>query len=173
MTSVASGVLLGPYLITQPIGAGGMGEVYRAHDTRLDRDVAVKVLPIEIAQNQDRRARFEREARAIAALTHPNVLAIHDVGSHDGTAYLVTELLDGETLRQRLVDGAVAPRKAVEIGIQIASGLAAAHEKGIVHRDPTGAPLVLLIQISRDGRRYAYTAGEKRGTVFVIDGVKW
>ncbi len=99
-----------------------MGEVYRAHDTRLDRDVAVKVLPIEIAQNQDWRARFEHEARAIAALTHPNVLAIHDVGSHNGTAYLVTELLDGETLRQRLVDGAVAPRKAVEIGIQIASG---------------------------------------------------
>jgi hypothetical protein len=135
MTSVASGVLLGPYLITEPIGAGGMGEVYRAHDTRLDRDVAVKVLPTEIAQNQDRRARFEREARAIAALTHPNVLAIHDVGSHNGTAYLVTELLDGETLRHRLGDGAVATRKAVEIGIQIASGLAAAHEKGIVHRD--------------------------------------
>jgi len=148
MTSVAAGVLLGPYLITQPIGAGGMGEVYRAHDSRLDRDVAVKVLPIEIAQNQDRRARFEREARAIAALTHPNVLAIHDVGSHDGTAYLVTELLDGETLRQRLVDGAVAPRKAVEIGIQIASGLAAAHEKGIVHRDLKPENVF----ITRDGR---------------------
>ena len=148
MTSVASGALLGPYLITQPIGAGGMGEVYRAHDTRLDRDVAVKVLPIEIAQNHDRRARFEREARAIAALTHPNVLAIHDVGSHNGTAYLVTELLDGETLRQRLVDGAVAPRKAVEIGIQIASGLAAAHEKGIVHRDLKPENVF----ITRDGR---------------------
>ena len=135
MTSVASGVLLGPYLITQPIGAGGMGEVYRARDSRLDRDVAVKVLPTAIAHDPDRRARFEREARAIAALTHPNVLAIHDVGSHEGTAYLVTELLDGETLRQRLADGAVAPRKAVEIGMQVASGLGAAHDKGIVHRD--------------------------------------
>jgi dipeptidyl aminopeptidase/acylaminoacyl peptidase len=148
MTSVTSGLLLGPYLITQPIGAGGMGEVYRAHDTRLDRDVAVKVLPTEIAKDQDRRARFEREARAIAALTHPNVLAIHDVGTHDGIAYLVTELLDGETLRQRLADGGVAPRKAVEMGIQIASGLAAAHEKGIVHRDLKPENVF----ITRDGR---------------------
>ena len=148
MTSVASGALLGPYLITQPIGAGGMGEVYRAHDTRLDRDVAVKVLPIEIARDPDRRARFEREARAVAALTHPNVLAVHDVGTHDGTAYLVTELLDGETLRQRLADAAVAPRKAVEMGIQIACGLAAAHEKGIVHRDLKPENVF----ITRDGR---------------------
>ena len=148
MTSVASGVRLGPYLITQPIGAGGMGEVYRAHDTRLDRDVAVKVLPTEIAQDPDRRARFEREARAVAALTHPNVLAVHDVGTQDGTAYLVTELLDGETLRQRLADGGVAPRKAVEMGIQIASGLAAAHEKGIVHRDLKPENVF----ITRDGR---------------------
>ena len=148
MTSVASGVLLGPYLTTQPIGAGGMGEVYRARDTRLDRDVAVKVLPVEIAQNQDRRARFEREARAIAALTHPNVLAIHDVGSHDGIPYLVTELLDGDTLRQRLIDGALAPRKSVEIGIQIAGGLAAAHEKGIIHRDLKPENVF----ITRDGR---------------------
>ena len=98
-----------------------MGEVYRARDTRLERDVAVKVLSAQIAQDADRRARFEREARAVAALTHPNILAIHDVGSHDGTPYLVTELLEGETLRQRLSDGAVAPRKAVEMGIQIAN----------------------------------------------------
>jgi hypothetical protein len=125
-----------------------MGEVYRARDTRLDRDVAIKILPTQIAQDPDRRARFEREARAVAALTHPNILAIHDVGSHNGTAYLVTELLEGETLRQRLADGAVAPRKAVEMAIQIASGLAAAHEKGIVHRDlkPDN------VFITRDGR---------------------
>ena len=95
--------------------------MYRARDTRLERDVAVKVLSAQIAQDADRRARFEREARAVAALTHPNILAIHDVGAHDGTPYLVTELLEGETLRQRLSDGAVAPRKAVEMGIQIAT----------------------------------------------------
>jgi len=125
-----------------------MGEVYRAHDTRLDRDVAVKVLPSQIARDPDRRARFEREARAIAALTHPNILAVHDVGTHDGIAYLVTELLDGETLRQRLADGALAPRKAVEMGIQIASGLGAAHEKSIVHRDLKPENVF----ITRDGR---------------------
>jgi hypothetical protein len=133
--SLTPGVRLGPYLITQAIGAGGMGEVYRARDTRLERDVAIKVLPAQVADDPDRRARFEREARAVAALTHPNILAIHDVGSHDGTAYAVTELLEGETLRQRLAAGALPSRKAVEIAIQIATGLAAAHEKGIVHRD--------------------------------------
>ena len=145
---IASGARLGPYLVTQPIGAGGMGEVYRARDSRLERDVAIKVLSIELAQDPDRRARFEREARAVAALTHPNILAIHDVGSHDGTAYLVTELLEGETLRQRLGDGAVPPRKAVEMAIQIANGLAAAHEKGIVHRDLKPENIF----ITRDGR---------------------
>jgi eukaryotic-like serine/threonine-protein kinase len=133
--ALALGVRLGPYLITHAIGAGGMGEVYRARDTRLERDVAIKVLPTEVAQDPDRRARFEREARAVAALSHPNILAIHDVGSHDGTAYAVTELLEGETLRQRVAGGAMPQRKAVEIAIQIASGLAAAHQKGIVHRD--------------------------------------
>jgi eukaryotic-like serine/threonine-protein kinase len=133
--SIALGDRLGPYLITHAIGAGGMGEVYRARDTRLERDVAIKVLPTEVAQDPDRRARFEREARAVAALSHPNILAIHDVGSHDGTVYAVTELLEGETLRQRIAGEALPPRKAVEIAIQIASGLAAAHEKGIVHRD--------------------------------------
>ena len=148
MASVATGVRLGPYQITQSVGAGGMGEVYRARDTRLDRDVAIKVLPSQIALDPDRRARFEREARAVAALTHPNVLAIHDVGAHEGTPYLVTELLEGETLRQRLEDGALTPRKSVEIGVQIAGGLAAAHEKGIVHRDlkPDN------VFVTRDGR---------------------
>ncbi len=135
MGSLAPGVRLGPYSITHAVGAGGMGEVYRARDTRLARDVAIKVLPSEVAQDPDRRARFEREARAVAALSHPNILAIHDVGTHDGTAYAVTELLEGETLRQRIAGGALPLRKAVEIAIQIASGLAAAHQKGIVHRD--------------------------------------
>jgi len=125
-----------------------MGEVYCARDTRLQRDVAIKVLSTTIEQDPDRRARFEREARAVAALTHPNIVAIHDVGTHEGTAYLVTELLEGETLRQRLGAGAIAPRKAAEVAIQIASGLAAAHEKGIVHRDLKPENVF----ITRDGR---------------------
>jgi hypothetical protein len=143
-----NGRTLGPYIVQDKLGEGGMGEVYRARDTRLDRDVAIKVLPAEVALDPDRRARFEREARAVAALTHPNILAIHDVGSQDGTAYLVTELLAGETLRQRLGEGALTPRKAVEMGIQIADGLAAAHEKGIVHRDLKPENLF----VTRDGR---------------------
>jgi tetratricopeptide (TPR) repeat protein/TolB-like protein len=126
---------LGPYEIIAPIGAGGMGEVYRARDTRLGRDVAIKVLPAEFASDPDRLRRFEQEARAVAALDHPNILAIHDVGTHEGAPYLVTELLEGETLRDRIQAGPLPPRKAVEIGVHIAQGLAAAHEKGIVHRD--------------------------------------
>ncbi len=112
-----------------------MGEVYRARDTRLERDVALKVLPDEVSSDAERRARFEREAKAVAALSHPNILAIHDVGDHAGTAFAVMELLDGQTLRDRLSGGALPARKAGEIGAQIAHGLAAAHEKGIVHRD--------------------------------------
>jgi Tol biopolymer transport system component len=148
MGSLTSGDRLGPYLIDRAIGAGGMGEVYRARDTRLGRDVAIKVLRIEVAKDPDRRARFEREAQAVAALSHPNILAIHDVGSHDGIAYAVTELLEGETLRQRLADGAMPPRKAVEVAVQIAGGLAAAHEKGIVHRDLKPENVF----VTRDGR---------------------
>ncbi len=117
------------------IGAGGMGEVYRARDTRLGRDVAVKVLPAEFAVDPERLRRFEQEARAVAALSHPNVLAVYDVGTHEGSPYLVTELLEGESLQDRLRPGALSVRKAVETAVQIAQGLAAAHEKGIVHRD--------------------------------------
>jgi serine/threonine protein kinase len=112
-----------------------MGEVYRARDVRLGRDVAVKVLPAELAGDRERLRRFEQEARSVAALSHPNILAIHDVGTHEGAPYLVTELLEGETLRARLQGGALAPRKAIDLGAQIAQGLAAAHERGIVHRD--------------------------------------
>jgi Tol biopolymer transport system component len=112
-----------------------MGEVYRARDTKLDRDVAVKILPPHFAQDQDRLARFEREAKAVAALSHPNILAIHDFGRHDGTTYAVMELLEGNTLRERLAGGALPQRKAVEYAAQIASGLSGAHDKGIVHRD--------------------------------------
>src|SRR5271165_4968715 len=126
---------LGPYEIIAPVGEGGMGEVYRARDTRLNRSVAIKVLPQSIAADAERMQRFEQEARSIAALNHPNILAIYDVGVQDGTSYLVMELLEGETLRERLEPGALPVRKAVEIATQIAHGLAAAHERGIMHRD--------------------------------------
>jgi serine/threonine protein kinase len=126
---------LGPYPVQALLGAGGMGEVYRAHDPRLGRDVAIKVLPAHLAADADALARFEREVRAVAALSHPNILAIHDFGTDDTIAYAVMELLDGETLRQRLANGPIAWRKAVRIATQIADGLAAAHAKGIVHRD--------------------------------------
>jgi serine/threonine protein kinase/TolB-like protein len=132
---VQPGTRLGPYEIVAPIGAGGMGEVYRARDTRLGRDVAIKVLPEEFADDPERLRRFEQEAKAVAALDHPNILAIHDVGTHEAIPYLVTELLEGESLRDRLRAGGLTVRKAVETAVQIAQGLAAAHEKGIVHRD--------------------------------------
>jgi len=121
------GTRLGPYEILSPIGAGGMGEVYRAHDTRLGRDVALKILPPEVAGDSSRRARFEQEARAVAALNHPNIVAVYDVG--DG--YMVSELVDGETLRGTKF----GLRKTLDIAAQIAGGLAAAHAAGIVHRD--------------------------------------
>ncbi len=130
-----AGTKLGPYEILAPIGAGGMGEVYRALDPRLGREVAVKVLPEHLARNRDALARFEREAKAIAALSHPNILAIHDFGSEEGLAYAVTELLEGETLRSRLEREALGWRRGVEIAEAIAGGLAAAHTKGVVHRD--------------------------------------
>ena len=146
--SLTAGARLGPYEVVSPIAAGGMGEVYRARDTRLQREVAVKVLPELFATDPDRRARFEREAQAVAALSHPNILAIFDVGVQGTTAYAVTELLEGETLRERLQQGALPLRKAIEYGVQIARGLAAAHDKGIVHRDLKPENLFLL----NDGR---------------------
>jgi len=133
--ALASGTQLGPYQILAPLGAGGMGEVYRARDTRLEREVAVKVLPESLAGNQEALARFEREAKAVAALSHPNILALYDVGTHQGVSYAVTELLEGETLRSRLVPAALPWRKAAEVAAAIADGLSAAHAKGIVHRD--------------------------------------
>ena len=133
--ALTSGTKLGPYEIIAPLGAGGMGEVYRARDTRLGRDVALKILPDSFAREADRLRRFEQEARAVAALNHPNILAIHDIGQHDGSPFLVSELLEGESLRAALDRGALPQRKTIEYGVQIAHGLAAAHEKGIVHRD--------------------------------------
>jgi serine/threonine protein kinase len=127
--------MLGPYEIVAPIGHGGMGEVFRAHDTRLARDVALKVLPEAAHGDWERFQRFEREARAAGALNHPNVVVLYDVGSQEGSPYLVSELLEGETLRERLLRGPLGPARAVEIAVQVARGLGAAHEKGIVHRD--------------------------------------
>jgi Tol biopolymer transport system component len=146
--AIAAGTRFGPYEILAPLGAGGMGEVYRARDTRIGREVAVKVLPTGFATDPDRLRRFEQEARAAGALNHPNILVLHDVGTQDGIPYLVTELLEGETLRDRLDHGALTPRKAIDMALQIARGLAAAHERGLVHRDLKPGNLFVL----RDGR---------------------
>ena len=142
--TLTPGTRLGPYEITGAIGAGGMGEVYKAKDSRLGRDVAIKVLPTSFAGDPDRRARFEREAQAVAALSHPNVIAIFDTGVHEDQLYVVMELLTGQTLRERLSAGAMPVRKAVDMAIQIARGLGAAHGKGIVHRDLKPENIFLL-----------------------------
>jgi len=146
--ALTSGTKLGPYEIRSPLGAGGMGEVYRARDMRLDRTVAIKVLSASLAGDADRLRRFETEARAIAALNHPNILAIHDIGTHEGAPFLVSECLEGQTLRQELSGGALPLRRAVEYGKAIAEGLAAAHDEGIVHRDLKPENVF----ITRDGR---------------------
>jgi len=133
--ALASGTQLGPYEILSALGAGGMGEVYRARDPRLGREVAIKVLPSGSAPDSERLRRFEQEARATAVLNHPNILAVFDIGSQDNSPYIVSELLDGETLRERLNSGALPVRKAAEYALQISRGLAAAHDHGIFHRD--------------------------------------
>ena len=135
MSIPSPGSRLGPYEVIAPLGSGGMGVVYRARDPRLEREVAIKVLPAEVSADEIRVARLEREAKATAALNHPNLLAIYDIGTHDGELYLVCELLEGETLRERLARGQLDWQEALRITRDIASGLAAAHEKGIVHRD--------------------------------------
>src|SRR5690606_30939502 len=132
---LAAGTRFGPYEIVSPLGAGGMGEVYRARDTRLGREVAVKVLPAHTSADPKALARFEQEARVVAALSHPNLVAIHDVGNVDGTAFAVMELLEGATLRDRMASAEIGLTRAVEWSLQIAQGLAAAHEREIVHRD--------------------------------------
>jgi eukaryotic-like serine/threonine-protein kinase len=142
------GSKIGPYEILELLGAGGMGEVYRARDTRLGRDVAIKVLPPALSRDADRLRRFETEARAVAALNHPNILSIHDIGTHDGAPYLVSECLEGQSLRAELGRGALPLRRVVEYGTQIAQGLAAAHDKGIIHRDLKPENIF----VTRDGR---------------------
>ena len=146
--NLAPGTKLGPYEIVSLLGAGGMGEVYRARDSRLRREVAIKVLPTALSLDADRMRRFEQEALATAALNHPNILAVFDIGTSDGSPYVVSELLEGETLRDRLRGGAIALRKTLDYAIQIAHGLAAAHEKGIIHRDLKPDNLFL----TKDGR---------------------
>jgi serine/threonine protein kinase len=145
---LAAGSRLGPYEILSPLGAGGMGEVYRAHDSRLRRDVAIKVLPSAVSGDSERLRRFEQEARAAAALNHPNILTVHEIGRHDGQPYVASELLEGQTLRSILRAGALPLKKTVDYAIQLASGLAAAHDKGIVHRDVKPENLI----VTADGR---------------------
>ena len=133
--SLAAGARLGPYQVLGLVGAGGMGEVYKASDTRLDRTVAIKVLPDHVSADPVRRARFEREAKSIAGLTHPNVCTLHDVGEHAGSMFLVMELLDGETLAHRLEKGPLPIEQALTVATAIADALSAAHRHGIIHRD--------------------------------------
>ncbi|HTS59423.1 MAG TPA: protein kinase [Terriglobales bacterium] len=145
---LSSGARFGPYEILAPLGAGGMGQVYRARDTRLGRDVAIKVLPGTFSRDQERLIRFEQEARAASLLNHPNILTIYDIGVAEETPFVVSEFLEGETLRERLREGGLPPRKAIEYGLQICHGLAAVHGKGIIHRDLKPENLFL----TKDGR---------------------
>ena len=146
--TLSPGTKLGPYEVLSAIGAGGMGEVYRARDARLGREVAIKVLPESLARDPERLRRFEQESRAIAALSHPNILPIYDVGTSGSSPYIVSELLEGQTLRQSLNDGPLSRRKAIDYAVQTAQGLAAAHERGIVHRDLKPENIF----VTRDGR---------------------
>src|SRR5579863_7317001 len=132
---LCSGTKLGPYEIQSPLGAGGMGEVYRARDTRLERTVAIKILPAHLSSSAELKARFEREARAVSSLNHPHICHLYDIGSQDDTAYLVMEYLEGETLADRIHKGLMPLKQALEFGVQITEALATAHRAGILHRD--------------------------------------
>ncbi|MGA7686602.1 MAG: serine/threonine-protein kinase, partial [Terriglobales bacterium] len=133
--ALTSGTKLGPYEIQSPLGAGGMGEVYLARDTRLDRTVAIKILPSHLSSNLEAKQRFEREARAISSLNHPNICTLHDVGHQDGADFLVMEYLEGETLAERLLKGPLPPEQVLRYGIEICDGLEKAHKSGVIHRD--------------------------------------
>src|SRR5438445_4079990 len=133
--SLPPGTKLGPDEIVGPVGAGGMDEVYRARDTRLDRTVAIKILPTHLSQNAEARERFDREARAISSLSHPNICHLYDVGAQDGISYLVMEYLEGETLADRLRKGALPLEQVLRVGAEICHGLDRAHRSGVVHRD--------------------------------------
>ncbi len=164
--TLSPGTRLGPYEIISLLGAGGMGEVFRARDSRLGRDVAVKVLPERLSSDTEAHARFEREAHAVAALSHPNIVALLDIGKSGETAIVVMELLNGETLRERLHSGPLPGRKAVETAREIAIGLAAAHEHGIVHRDLKPENVFL----TRDGRVKLLDSGLAKDLVPLAPG---
>jgi serine/threonine protein kinase len=146
--AISAGCRLGPYEVLGPLGAGGMGEVYRARDPRLGRDIAIKVLPSSFSKDPDRLRRFEQEARAAGILSHPNITSVYDIGSQDGAPYVVSELLEGEPLQSLLAGDRLSTRRAIGFAIQLAQGLAAAHEKGIVHRDLKPANVF----VTTDGR---------------------
>src|SRR5437868_11169033 len=133
--ALTAGTKLGPYVILAALGAGGMGEVYRARDTRLNRIVAIKILPAHLSQNAEAKERFDREARAISSLSHPNICHLYDVGQQDGTSYLIMEYLDGETLADRLHKGRLPLEQVLKIGMEVCEGLKKAHSTGLVHRD--------------------------------------
>ena len=165
---VSAGTRLGPYEVVELLGAGGMGEVYRARDPRLGRDVALKVLHDDVARDPDRLQRFEHEARAVAALNHPHILTVHDVGSDDGTPYVVTELLEGESLREVLSRRSPTQRQVLAWAVQTAQGLAAAHRKGIVHRDLKPENLFL----TTDGRIKILDFGLAKQTAASLDSAE-
>src|SRR5215472_11557625 len=133
--ALTSGTRLGPYEIQSPLGAGGMGEVYQARDTRLDRVVAIKILPSHLSDNPEARERFDREARAISSLSHPNICHLYDIGSQDGTNYLVMEYLEGETLADRLLKSPLPLDQFFKLAVEICEGLEKAHRSGVIHRD--------------------------------------
>jgi eukaryotic-like serine/threonine-protein kinase len=167
---ISTGTRLGSYEVAAPIGAGGMGEVYQAHDTKLGRDVAIKVLPEAFAHDPERLSRFQREAKMLASLNHPNIATIHGLEHSDGTHYLVMELVSGETLAERIKrEGAVPVEEALKIAVQIAEALEAAHEKGIIHRDLKPANVKLTpegkVKVLDFGLALVYRAGWRTATV--------
>ena len=166
--TLAAGSRLGPYEILAPLGAGGMGEVYRARDTRLAREVAIKVLPAELASDASRLKRFEKEARSASALNHPNIVTIFDIGSESGVSYIAMEWVDGVTLRERVARGAMPIRKLLPIAIEVAEGLAAAHDAGIVHRDLKPEN----VMVTRDGLTKILDFGLAKPSSTISDGVE-
>jgi eukaryotic-like serine/threonine-protein kinase len=168
--TLSTGSILGRYKILSPLGAGGMGEVYLAEDMTLGRRVALKILPSQSTSDEDRLARFEQEARSASALNHPNIITIHEVGSQDGLRFIATEFIEGETLRKRVKQGSLSPREGIDVAIQVASALAAAHQAGIIHRDikpenvmlrPDGYVKVLDFGIVKLTEHFADRTGEQ------------